>query len=333
MRSFKCTSSLVAAMIGFAGSVSSGYAEEAVSVRLRWVAQAQFAGVYVALEKGFYKEAGLDVTVNPGGPNVTAETMVASGADTFAVTGMTDAILFAREKNLPIITVGMTLPTSPYAFVAHDDAGINSVKDFAGKTMSAWFTGSQYQLFTVLTNAGLDPTKERVASQPFSMQPFIDRKYEISTVTTYNELLTLKEQNIPVKIFRADENGVRGQDGAIIASEKTVKEKPEIVQAFLNATLKGWKDAIINQDDAVNIVMKHGSGLKREHQAAMMAEYARMASSGDARTKGIGYVDIDASKAVNESLVKFKALKSPQDVNAAFTNQFWDKVPAEDKSL
>ncbi|WFU06925.1 ABC transporter substrate-binding protein (plasmid) [Rhizobium sp. CB3171] len=304
-----------------------------MSVRLRWVAQAQFAGIYVALDKGFYKDAGLDVKINPGGPNVNAETMVASGADTFAITGMTDAILFAREKDLPIVTIGMTLATSPYAFVAQEDAGINSVKDFAGKTMSAWFTGSQYQLYTALTNAGIDPSKETVVSQPFSMQPFIDGKYDISTVTTYNELLSLQEQNIPVKVFRADENGVRGQDGAIIASEETIKEKPEIVQAFLNATLKGWKDAIEHQDDAVNIILKHGTALNREHQVRMMAEYAKLATAGDTKTKGIGYVDLDAAKAVNESLVRFKALKAPQDVSAAFTNRFWDQVPAEDKRL
>ncbi|MDB5778974.1 MAG: ABC-type nitrate/sulfonate/bicarbonate transport system, periplasmic component [Polaromonas sp.] len=306
-------------------------AEESVTVRLRWVTQTQFAGVYVALEKGFYKEAGLNVKINPGGPNVSTETLVASGADTFAVAGGTDSMLFSREKKLPVVAIAMTLQTTPYAFVSLQSSTIKSPKDFTGKTASAWFTGSQYQLYTSLQNSGIDPKSVNIVAQPFSMQPFIDGKYDVSTVTLYNEMLVLKDKNIPVNVFRADENGVRGQDNAIITSEKMIQQKPEVVQAFLNATLRGWKYAIQNQAEAVDIVVKSGSGLNKAHQTNMLAAYAQLMVSGTGRSQGLGWVDVDAAKKVNENLVKYTALQAPVDVAPAFTNQFWDKVPAEYK--
>ncbi|MCA1326311.1 ABC transporter substrate-binding protein [Herbaspirillum sp. alder98] len=312
-------------------AASGAHAEESVSVRLRWVTQTQFAGVYVALEKGFYKQAGLDVKINPGGPNISTETLVGSGADTFAVSGATDAILFAREKKLPIVAIGMTLQTTPYAFVSHQASTIKSVKDFSGKTVSAWFTGSQYQLFTALGNEGVDQKSVSIVSQPFSMQPFIDGKYDVSTVTMYNELLVLKDKNVPVNIFRADAYGVRVQDNAIITSEKMIKEKPEVVQAFLNATLRGWKYAIQNQPEAVDIVMKNGSGLNKSHQTNMLAAYAQLMQAAQGKTKGLGWVDLEAATITNANLLKYQALKSSIDVAPAFTNQFWDKVPAEYK--
>jgi NitT/TauT family transport system substrate-binding protein len=305
----------------------SAHAEESVSVRLRWVTQTQFAGVYTALEKGFYKEAGLNVKINPGGPNVSTESMVASGADDFAVAGATDSMLFAREKKLPIVAIAMSLQTTPYAFVSHQNSSIKSVKDFTGKNASAWFTGSQYQLYTALLHEGIDPKAVNIVSQPFSMQPFIDGKYDVSTVTLYNELLTLKDKNVPVNVFRADAHGVRGQDNAIITSEKLIQTKPQVVQAFLNATLRGWKYAIQNQPEAVDIVMKSGSGLNKAHQTNMLAAYAQLMQAG----KGLGWVDLEAAKTVNANLGKFGALKESIDVNTAFTNQFWDKVPAEYK--
>jgi NitT/TauT family transport system substrate-binding protein len=314
-------------------STTAVRAEESVTVRLRWVTQTQFAGIYVALEKGFYKEAGLNVKINPGGPNVSTETLVGSGADTFAVAGATDAMLFARDKKLPVVAIGMTLPTTPYAFVSLQNSPVKSIKDFTGKTASAWFTGSQYQLYTALQNAGIDQKAVNIVAQPFSMQPFIDGKYDVSTVTLYNEMLVLKEKNVAVNVFRADENGVRGQDNALITSEKMIQQKPEVVQAFLNATLRGWKYAIQNQPEAVDIVMKSGSGLSKPHQTNMLAAYAQLMVSGTGTSQGLGWVDVETAKKVNDNLVKYTALPAPVDVAPAFTNQFWMKVPAEFKRL
>lgn len=326
----------ILALAALTGTVSYGSAAavQAASVRLRWVAQAQFAGVYVAKAKGFYREAGLDMTINPGGPNISVEPLVASGADTFGIAGAIDSMLYAREKKLPLVCIGMSQQASAYAFVAHSSSGINTVKDFKGKTVAAWFTGSQYTLYSTLAHEGLKPGDMNVVAQPFSMQPFIDKQYDVATVTLYNELNTLRGQGVTdFRVFKADDFGVKTQMDAIVTSEKVIRERPGEVQGFLDATLKGWKYAFEHKAEAVDIVMAAGSGLDRKHQEHMLDEIEKLMLAHSGRTKGLGFVDLEVVKSVEEQLLAYKALKAPVDLKPAFDASFWNKVPDANKKL
>ncbi len=328
---------LVAALLAAAtaaASIAPASAAEAASVRLKWVAQAQFAGVYVAKAKGFYQDAGLDMTINPGGPNVNVETLVASGADTFGVASGTEGVLYAREKKLPLVAIGMSQQITPFAYVTYDDTGINSVKDFKGKRVATWMVGPQYTLYSVLAAEGLKQDEVNIVSQPFSMQPFIDKQFDVATVTLYNELNTLKEQGITnIKIFMPDDSGVTTQQDAIVTSETMIKNKPAEVQAFLDATLKGWKYAFEHKSEAVDIVMAAGSGLERKHQELMLDEIERVMTAKAGTTEGLGYMDMKSIETVQSDLIKFGALKAPVDLKAAFDASFWAKVPAADKKM
>ncbi|MGK6314337.1 ABC transporter substrate-binding protein [Neorhizobium sp. DT-125] len=309
-------------------------AAETVSIRLKWVAQAQFAGIYVAKAKGFYEEAGLDATISPGGPNINVETLVASGADTFGIASGTEGVLYAREKGLPLICIGMSQQMTPFAYVAYDNSGINSVRDFKGKTVATWMTGPQFTLYSVLAHEGLSQSEVNVVSQPFSMQPFIDKQYDVATVTLYNELNTLKEQGINnIKTFLPDDSGVTTQQDSIVTSERMIKEKPEVVQAFLSATLKGWKYAFENKAEAIDIVMAAGSGLERKHQELMLDEIEKLMRANLGGSEGLGAIDMASIKAVHDSLIEYKALKTPVNLDAAFNQTFWKKVPAPSKSM
>jgi NitT/TauT family transport system substrate-binding protein len=327
---------IVAAVLAVAsfGISLPATAAEAVSVRLKWVAQAQFAGIYVAKAKGFYEQAGLDATINPGGPNINVETLVASGADTFGIASGTEGVLYAREKGLPLICIGMSQQMTPFAYVAYDGSGINSVKDFKGRTVATWMTGPQFTLYSVLAHEGLSQGDVTIVSQPFSMQPFIDKQYDVATVTLYNELNTLKEQGIDnIKTFLPDDSGVTTQQDSIVTSEKMIKERPEIVQAFLNATLKGWKYAFENKAEAVDIVMAAGSGLERKHQELMLDEIEKLMRARLGGSEGLGAIDMASIKAVHDSLIEYKALAAPVDLEAAFDGSFWAKTPADAKSM
>ena len=317
-----------------AWSATAAVAAEPISIRLKWVAQAQFAGIYVAKAKGFYSEAGLEATINPGGPNINVETLVASGADTFGIASGTEGTLYAREKGLPLVCIGMSQQMTPFAFVTYNSSGINSVKDFKGKKVAVWFTGPQYTLYSVLAHEGVAQSDVQIVSQPFSMQPFIDKQYDVATVTLYNELNTLYEQGInDIKLFLPDDSGVTTQQDSLVTSEKMIKEKPQVVQAFLDATLKGWKYAFEHKAEAVDIVLAAGSGLERKHQEAMLDEIDKVMTAKLGSSEGLGAIDLKAIAAVQDSLVQFKALKSPVDLKAAFDTSFWDKTPAADKKL
>jgi NitT/TauT family transport system substrate-binding protein len=325
----------VAVVAAFATwSATAAIAAEPISIRLKWVAQAQFAGIYVAKAKGFYSDAGLDATINPGGPNINVETLVASGADTFGIASGTEGMFYAREKGLPLVCIGMSQQMTPFGFVAYNSSGINSVKDFKGKKVAVWFTGPQYTLYSVLAHEGVKQSDLQIVSQPFSMQPFIEKQYDVATVTLYNELNTLKEQGInDIKLFLPDDSGVTTQQDSIVTSEKMIKQKPQVVQGFLDATLKGWKYAFEHKAEAVDIVLASGSGLERKHQELMLDEIAKLMTAKLGSSEGLGAIDLASIAAVQASLVEFKALKAPIDLKQAFDTSFWDKVPADDKKL
>jgi len=125
-------------------SAASASAQEMVdaSLRLKWLTQAQFAGFYVALEKGYYKDEGINVAINPGGPNLLTENLVATGADTFGLSGGSDSVFAARDKGLPVVCIGVAHQQTPFVFVSHKDGAVQSVADFKGKKITTWFTGA-----------------------------------------------------------------------------------------------------------------------------------------------------------------------------------------------
>jgi len=308
---------------------------EKVSLRLKWLTQAQFAGNYVALAKGYYKAGGMDMTIQPGGPNLNCETLVGSGKDTFGVASGTEGVLASRAKGLPIVAIAMDHQITPYVYVSKKDKGITSVKDFKGKTVATWFTGPQYIMKLVLAANGLSEDDVKVVSQSVSMQPFIDGQYDVATATLYNEFNVLKEKGVTdLNIIHPDQSGApTSQQDAVITSEKMIAEKPELVQAFLDATLQGWKYAFENPDEAIDIVMKAGSGLDRHHQELMMASLKDTMTVGTGTSEGMGYINLDAIKEVEAALVKFGAIDKPVDVSKAFDPSFWNKVPAASKKL
>lgn len=335
MKSFRnCIASVALATLASVTLQASALAAEAVSVRLKWLPQAQFAGIYVAKAKGFYDDVGMDMTINPGGPNLNAETLVGSGNDTFGIASGTEGVLYAREKGLPIVCIGMDQQVTPFAFVAYDDSGIDSIEDFKGKKVAVWFTGVQYTLYSVLAAHDISQDEVDIVSQPFSMQPFIDKQYDVATVTLYNELNTLKEQGIDnIKLFIPDDSGITTQQDSIITSEEMIEENPEMVQDFLNATLKGWKYAFENKEEAIDIVMAAADGLDRTHQELMLDKVHELMISNLGGTVGLGTLDMESIEAVQERLLGFEALQAPVDLSKAFDTSFGENVPEEYKKL
>jgi len=310
-------------------------AAEKVSLRLKWLAQAQFAGFYVAKAKGFYDQAGLDLTINPGGPNLNVETLVASGNDTFGLAGGTETVLLAREKGLPLVCIGVTVQNTPFTYVTYKDSGITKVKDFAGKKVATWFTGTQYTLYSMLASAGVKQSDLTIVPQSGSMAPFVEKQFDVAAATYYNELNTLKEQGLGDKLtlIKPDDYGVVVQQDTVLVSEKYRNEKPQQVQAFLTATIKGWKYALQNKKEAIDIVMAAAPSLNRAHQEAMLDEFEKLVKAGKGSTDGILAIDLPTVEKMQTQLVGYKALKAPADLSKAYDPSFWTQVPVADKKF
>ena len=301
-------------------------AAEKVSMRLKWVTQAQFAGFYVAKAKGFYDAEKLDMTINPGGPNINGETLVAANSDNFAVAGGMENLLAARAKGLPVVGIGLMLQRTPSAYVTRSTSGIKSPKDFKGKTVSTFYSGAHNTLFAMLSKEGVPQDEVKIIPQAVSLAPFLDGQVDVATVMIFNEMITLRNRGVDLTVFRAEDFGVNFPNDMIITNEATIKQRPQVVQAFLNASLRGWKYAAENQEEAIDILLKAAPGLDRKHQTGMLSEYVKLITADRGTRDGIGYLDMDRRGAVRTLQIERKAVV-PVPMESTVNQTFWDAVP------
>jgi NitT/TauT family transport system substrate-binding protein len=317
----------------FIAGLGSAAAQEKATLRLKWLAQAQFAGFYVAKERNFYRDEGIDLTINPGGPNLQTENLVATGADTFGLSGGIESVLAARDKDLPIVCIGIMHQKTPFAFVVRDKSPIQKLEDLKGKKAATWFTGAHLVFYAMIASKGLQQSDLTIVPQQVSLTPFINGEVDLATVAYYNELHVLRTRGInDLRFFIPDDFGVTLPRDTLIATEKLIRENPKLVQGFMNASLKGWQHAIRNPKEAVDVIMKVSPSLDRAHQEFMMEEVAKLMLAGKAEKQGIGVIDRDAVKYTHDLFLQHKVYAKPIDLAQAIDTRFWDAAPAAIKT-
>ena len=299
------------------------------SLRLKWLPQAQFAGFYVAQAKGYYKDEGIDLTINPGGPNLLTENLVATGADTFGLSGGTESVLAARDKGLPLLAVGMGHQLTPFVFVTRKDGPVKTLEDFRGKKVTAWFTGSQLVLQGMLASKGVQPGEVSVQPQQVSQTPFINGEVDVVVAAQYNDLLIIQSRMgaDKLRLFVPEDFGVSFPRDTVIVSEKTAKEKPELVKAFLRASIRGWQDAQKDPKFAVDTLLKIAPTLERAHQEQGLKEALRLMTAGQAATNGLFTLDMEAIRKAHDLLLQAKVLSKPIELSQAFDSSFLQAMP------
>lgn len=303
------------------------------SLRLKWLPQTQFAGFYLAKARGYYAAEGIDLTINPGGPNLLTENLVATGADTFGLSGGTDSVFAARDKGLPVVCVGISHQVTPFVFVSRVDGPIKTLPDFRGKTVTTWFTGANYVLLGMLAQAGIKPGELTLQPQQVSMTPFIDGQSDVATATLYNEYYTLLTRMGADKLrrFVPEDYGVTFPRDTVIASEATVKGKPELVRGFLRASMRGWREALREPKAGVDTVMAVAPTLDRAAQEFMLTEAGKLMVAGQASQDGLLWINQDAVKSAHDFLLKYEVIKKPVDLAAAYDRSFLDAIPVADR--
>ncbi|MEM5494858.1 ABC transporter substrate-binding protein [Hoeflea sp. AS16] len=278
---------LALTMTLMAGAAS---AADKVTLQLKWVAQAQFAGYFVAKDKGFYEEAGLDVEIKPGGPDIAPEQVIAGGGADVIVDWMGGA-LAAREKGVGLVNIAQPYKKAGMQLVCPADGPVQTVEDFKGHTLGVWFYGNEYPFFAWMNKLGLSteggPDGVTVLKQSFDVQPLIQKQADCISVMTYNEYWQLmdagyKPEDLIVFNYSAMGNDLL-EDGLYTLEEKL--KDPAYVEKmvkFVQASMKGWEYAIANPEEAAGIVMDNG-GQDENHQVRMMGEVAKLIDKPDAK--------------------------------------------------
>jgi ABC-type nitrate/sulfonate/bicarbonate transport system substrate-binding protein len=251
-----------------------------ISMRLQWFAQYQFAGYIVAKEKGYYAEAGLDVTLNPGGPELVSLPLVAGGSDTFGSTGA-DTVLIAREKDIPVVALATWFQTSPVAFMVHTDAGIKTPKDFEGRTVGMFYGDNvETEYRALLAAANVDRSKINEVPGDYSITPFLTRRVDIWPVYATDQPNTARREGATVDLILARDYGVSLLGDVLFTTEAFLAQNPNTVQAFVDATLRGWQFALDNPAETVELIAAYNPDLDKAQLAFEAAETIKLVRYG-----------------------------------------------------
>jgi NitT/TauT family transport system substrate-binding protein len=272
-------------------SASFAQAQESVTLQLKWVTQAQFAGYYVALENGFYKDEGLDVTIKPGGPDVAPAQVIAGGGADVVLDWMPSA-LASREKGLDLVNIAQPFKSSGMMLTCRKDAGVSSPADFPGKTLGVWFFGNEYPFLSWMNKLGLKTDGSEggvtVLKQGFNVDPILQGQAACVSTMTYNEYWQIIDAGLTpddLTVFKYEDQGVATlEDGMYVLGENL--KDPAFVDKmvrFVRASMKGWKWAEANPDDAALIVLEYDeTGAQTEkHQKRMMGEIAKLTAGSN----------------------------------------------------
>jgi len=280
-----------------AGLLSQGaQAQEKITVQMKWVPQAQFAGYYVAAAKGYYKAEGLDVTIKPGGPDVSPVQVIAGNQADVVVNWMPDA-LAAREAGVPLVNIAQVFDKSGLMLTCRKDSGVASPKDFKGKTLGVWFGGNEYPFLNWMAKLGYKPdTDVKVLKQGFNVDPLLQKQAACISTMIYNEYWQVIDAGLKEKdliTFFYEKEGVASLEDGLYVLESKLKDPAFVARMgkFLKATFKGWNDAVKNPAEAAKIVVAadpSGSATLKVQQRQMENVAKLISTAGTAK---IGYLE------------------------------------------
>ncbi len=231
-----------------------------VSLRLAWVPDMAEAGIFIAKEKGYYADEGLDLEIKQGGFGLDPFKLVASGTDTFGVGGAGN-LLLAREQGVPVIAIAAEFQDTPVGFIVKVDSGIRNVKQFTGKRVGVQ-TGADTDVLyrALLSYNDMESSDVKEIPIQYDMKPFLADQIDILPGYVTNQPITLKNQGIDTHVITAASEGVNMYGNIYFVTEETMRTKAEVVDRFNRATLKGWGFFFTNKSEAVEIVGKYVEG-------------------------------------------------------------------------
>ncbi len=281
--------SLMTGAIALSAGIAS--AADEVTLQLKWVTQAQFAGYYVANDKGFYADEGLDVEIKPGGPDIAPAQVIAGGGADVVLDWMPSA-LASREKGLALVNIAQPFKSSGMMLTCRKDSGIVTPADFKGKTLGVWFYGNEYPFLSWMSQLGhsTDGGDDGVTvlKQGFNVDPILQGQADCVSTMTYNEYWQIIDAGLSpddLIVFKYEEQGVATLEDGMYVLEENLADPAfaDKMVRFVRASMKGWKYAEANPDEAADIVLENdASGAQTEkHQRRMMGEIAKLTAGSN----------------------------------------------------
>jgi NitT/TauT family transport system substrate-binding protein len=291
-----------------------------VTLQSKWVVQSQFAGYYAAKAKGFYRQAGLDVTIKAGGPDISPEQVVLGRQAEFGINWF-PSLLQQRDTGNDLVNIAQVYARSGTTEVTWKDSGINTFKKMRGKKFGVWILGNEFEQRAALVKNGIDPDRDvTIVKQNFDMLAFLNREIDAASAMTYNELAQVLEVKNPqtgklytlkdLNVFKYSDLGTGMlQDGVFVRGD-WIKDRANQATAvkFLEASFRGWIYCRDHLRECVNIVRANGPALPRGHQTWQMNEVNALIWPN---RLGIGVMDPVEYRRTATIAKTYKVIKKP----------------------
>jgi NitT/TauT family transport system substrate-binding protein len=296
-----------------------------VTLQLKWVTQAQFAGYYAAVAKGYYKDFGLDVTLKVGGPSITPEQVVASGGAQVGVDWV-PSLLATRDTGTNLVSIAQMFSRSGMTEVSFKDSGVTTVKAMKGKKVGVWCCGNQFELYAALTKNGINPNNKSdvtIFNQPFTMTDFLSHRIDAAAAMTYNELAQVLESKNPatgklytlkdLNVIPMQQQGTAMLEDNLFTTQDWLNGHRDVAMRLVAASERGWIYCRDHVQECTNIVVQNGTALPAGHQLWQMNEINKLIWPSKL---GIGITDASAFKTTAAIALKYKVIKKPATAKA-----------------
>jgi NitT/TauT family transport system substrate-binding protein len=319
MSGFAFLRRLAGAVLAAAAAVSPAVAQDKITFLTSWYAQAEHGGFYQAVATGLYKKHGLDVTIKMGGPQVNGlQLLMAGQAD--VIMGYDFQALKAIEQGMPVVTVGTSFQRDLQGMLTHDD--VSSLAGLKGKTILVATSGRSTWWPWLKTKYSY--TEEQTKPYTFNLQPFFADKGLAQQGYLSSEPFQAEKAGIKTKFYLFADDGYPPYGTTMVATQKLVKDRPDVVARFVRATVEGWKSYLADPAPANELIKKDNPNMKDDQLAYAVAKLKehQLVTGGDAAKMGIGVITDERWKRTYDYMVSAGLLKADVDYKQAYTTQF-----------
>jgi NitT/TauT family transport system substrate-binding protein len=311
---------LVVAMAAFAQAAK---AQDKVGLRLDWVFGAEHSGVWVAQEKGFFKQENLDVRILPGeGSSVTVK-LVGTGDIEFGY-ATADQALLAYSRSLPVVTTAVILQSSPTAIVFPKSTGIRKLTDLYGKRLGLQLKSAVERQWRVVAKMqSIDTSKiQEVPADLAVAQLIIAGRIDAGVAFFFNDGIRPIAEGIDMDWILFRDVGLPMYSSSLIVNAETIEKKPDLVARFTRAFVRGWDYAKAHPDEAFALTVKAQPTLDNKYNKLKLPAVLTLLDSPDSQKNGIGHSDRAGWESLQKALVAADLLKEPVDLDKVYTNKF-----------
>ncbi len=295
------------------------HAQDKVTFLTSWYAQAEHGGYYQAVATGIYKKYNLDVTIKMGGPQVNAVQLLAAGQADF-IMGKDFQTLSGIEQGVPMVTVAAVFQKEPQGMVTHPE--VNGLADLKDKTILLATSGRTSWWPWLKIKHGLKD--EQTRPYTFNMQPFFADKSMAQQGFPGSEPFIAEKAGQKVKFFLFADEGYPPYGSTIVTMQKMVKDKPDVVQRFVKATLEGWKSYLENPAAGNALIRQENPKMEEDLIAYSIKTMKQLKffDGGDAAKLGAGIMTDARWKSTYDLMVTSGQIKPIPNWQQAYTLQF-----------